>query len=98
MPNGGLTWSTQHAHRRRRPIAARAVNCYVCSSRNREHPSCHDPFHPANSTYRTHCKMSKANHMGEFPAHFCVKIMGQNGTSAICSAKNRVEPVESGIY
>ncbi|XP_064118392.1 U-scoloptoxin(05)-Sm1a-like [Macrobrachium nipponense] len=56
------------------------INCYVCSSKDKSDPSCDDPFHPALSTYSESCQVPKENHIGQFPANYCVKIIG---TSAI---------------
>lgn len=51
---------------------ANAISCYVCSSRSSDPDGkyCFDPFHPVNSTYEQHCKMTKEGHIGQFPAHY----------------------------
>ncbi|ODM91545.1 hypothetical protein Ocin01_15138 [Orchesella cincta] len=55
------------------------IGCFICFSRNGSNPNCEDPFHPGfstNSTYTEKCKVPKRNHIGEFPAHFCIKVIG----------------------
>lgn len=52
-----------------------SISCFSCSSRNRTHESCHDPMHPANTSYITNCKVPQENHIGVFPALFCVKVI-----------------------
>lgn len=51
-----------------------SISCFSCSSRNGTHESCHDPMHPANTSYLTNCKVPQENHIGVFPALFCVKV------------------------
>ena len=53
-----------------------SISCYKCTSRNKTHDSCHDPIHPANTSYMEHCKVPKENHVGLFPALYCVKVIG----------------------
>ncbi|XP_074603594.1 U-scoloptoxin(05)-Sm1a-like [Brevipalpus obovatus] len=60
------------------PVAVDGVGCFTCNSRNRSNPACHDPFHPANATYYQQCKVGKQNHVGSFPAYFCIKMKGVN--------------------
>lgn len=57
-------------------IVVSEINCYKCSSRNGSDPACQDPFSPSNSTYVRACKVPKRDHVGEFPANFCVKLTG----------------------
>ncbi|KAH6923224.1 hypothetical protein HPB50_025437 [Hyalomma asiaticum] len=57
--------------------AASAINCYTCSSVNGTNPNCHDPFHPAHARYVVDCTVPKDGHVGRFPAHFCVKVVGR---------------------
>ncbi|XP_042215382.1 uncharacterized protein LOC121861565 [Homarus americanus] len=52
------------------------ISCYVCSSKNGSDINCEDPFHPALSTYAENCQVPKERHIGQFPANFCVKIIG----------------------
>ncbi|KFM71656.1 hypothetical protein X975_01911, partial [Stegodyphus mimosarum] len=54
-----------------------AISCYTCSSRNGTDLNCHDPFHPAMSTYTEGCKVPKEGHIGRFPANFCIKVIGK---------------------
>lgn len=54
-----------------------AISCYTCSSRNGTDLNCHDPFHPAMSTYTEGCKVPKEGHIGQFPANFCIKVIGK---------------------
>lgn len=56
---------------------ASAINCYTCSSVNGTNPNCHDPFHPAHARYVVDCTVPKDGHVGRFPAHFCVKVVGR---------------------
>ncbi|KAK4302505.1 hypothetical protein Pmani_025412 [Petrolisthes manimaculis] len=58
----------------------RGISCYVCSSKNRSDINCEDPYHPAYSTFAQDCKVPKQDHIGKFPANYCVKIIG---TSAV---------------
>uniref|UniRef100_A0A147BD86 Putative secreted protein n=2 Tax=Ixodes ricinus TaxID=34613 RepID=A0A147BD86_IXORI len=55
----------------------RCINCYTCSSLNGSDPNCHDPLNPAYTRYSTDCTVPKEKHIGEFPAHFCVKVVGR---------------------
>lgn len=52
------------------------INCYTCNSVNGTDPNCHDPFHPAYTRYTIDCTVPKDGHIGRFPAHFCVKLVG----------------------
>ncbi|XP_076046493.1 U-scoloptoxin(05)-Sm1a-like [Oratosquilla oratoria] len=52
------------------------INCYVCSSKNGSDVNCGDPYHPARSTYSVDCQVPKEHHIGNFPANYCVKIIG----------------------
>ncbi|KAG8202159.1 hypothetical protein JTE90_010516 [Oedothorax gibbosus] len=54
-----------------------AISCYTCNSRNGTDQNCHDPFHPAMSTYTEACKVPKEGHIGQFPANFCIKVIGK---------------------
>ena len=51
-----------------------SISCFSCSSRNKTHEACHDPMHPANTSYLSNCKVPQENHVGVFPALFCVKV------------------------
>ncbi|CAL4122195.1 unnamed protein product [Meganyctiphanes norvegica] len=53
-----------------------AVSCFTCSSKNGSDVNCEDPFHPAHSTYSQDCMVPREDHIGKFPANFCVKISG----------------------
>ncbi|CAM1326227.1 Uncharacterised protein g9200 [Pycnogonum litorale] len=53
-----------------------AINCYTCNSYNGTDKNCTDPFHPAYSIYQKQCMVPKKNHIGLFPANFCIKIIG----------------------
>lgn len=48
----------------------------MCSSKNGSDTNCDDPYHPAHSKYAENCQVPKEDHIGEFPANFCVKISG----------------------
>ncbi|XP_021967922.1 uncharacterized protein LOC110863019 [Folsomia candida] len=52
------------------------ISCFVCSSRNGSYQACEDPFNAGVSTYVDRCKVPRRGHIGEFPAHFCIKIIG----------------------
>lgn len=54
-----------------------AISCYTCSSVNGTDINCHDPFHPAMSTYTEECRVPKEGHIGKFPANFCIKVIGK---------------------
>ncbi|GBL80731.1 hypothetical protein AVEN_225368-1 [Araneus ventricosus] len=54
-----------------------AISCYECNSKNGTDRNCHDPFHPAMSTYTEGCKVPKEGHIGQFPANFCIKVIGK---------------------
>jgi len=69
-----LHLSPPHLH----PVSE-AIGCYICSSKNGSDPNCEDPFHPGFSTYSETCQVAKKNHIGKFPANFCVKIFGTSG-------------------
>lgn len=56
-----------------------SISCYTCNSRNETDINCHDPFNPAMSKYVENCKVPKQNHIGVFPARFCVKVVGKTG-------------------
>jgi len=55
------------------------ISCFVCSSRNGSNEGCEDPFNAANQPYIERCKVPKRKHEGEFPAHFCIKLIGTSG-------------------
>ncbi|KAF2359398.1 hypothetical protein FHG87_009842 [Trinorchestia longiramus] len=57
---------------------AQGIDCYECSSKNGSDPNCEDPFHPGHSGFSESCQVGKKNHIGKFPANFCVKITGQS--------------------
>lgn len=57
------------------------ISCYTCSSWNRSDENCYDPYHPANSLYTEDCKVPKEHHIGQFPANFCLKIIGKKVTT-----------------
>ncbi|XP_045591969.1 uncharacterized protein [Procambarus clarkii] len=59
---------------------ASGISCYKCSSKNGSDINCDDPFHPAHSKFEDDCHVPKERHIGQFPANFCVKIVG---TSAV---------------
>lgn len=54
----------------------RGISCYVCSSKNGSDVNCEDPYHPAHSVFSQDCKVPKEGHIGQFPANYCVKIIG----------------------
>ena len=58
-----------------------SISCYECNSRNFSNPLCHDPVHPAGVTLKDHCKVAKKNHVGLFPALYCVKMIGKSRRS-----------------
>lgn len=51
--------------------------CYKCDSHNYSDPNCDDPIHPAYMKLEDNCQVPKQNHIGTFPAAFCVKIIGE---------------------
>lgn len=53
------------------------ISCYTCSSWNGTNINCHDPFNPAMSKYTEDCMVPKEGHVGQFPANFCIKIIGR---------------------
>jgi len=71
-----------------------SISCYTCNSRNRTDENCHDPFNPAMSKYIESCKVPKQNHIGVFPARFCVKVIGKTASEGVelviraCSLEN----------
>lgn len=69
------------------------IGCFVCSSRNGSNPNCEDPFHPgySNSSYKDKCKVPKRNHVGEFPAHFCIKVIGKSCKNTIIKAHWKIK-------
>ncbi|MCL4150140.1 UNVERIFIED_CONTAM: hypothetical protein GTU68_048350, partial [Idotea baltica] len=58
------------------------ISCYVCSSKNGSDINCEDPYHPAFSTLSKSCFVPKENHIGTFPANFCVKIIGRSAVTS----------------
>lgn len=54
----------------------KGISCYVCSSKNGSDVNCEDPFHPAHSVFSQGCLVPKEGHIGQFPANYCVKIIG----------------------
>ena len=52
--------------------------CYKCDSHNYSDPNCDDPIHPAYMKLEDNCQVPKQNHIGTFPAAFCVKIIGES--------------------
>ncbi|KAK8738546.1 hypothetical protein OTU49_003930 [Cherax quadricarinatus] len=61
--------------------SASGISCYVCSSKNGSDINCDDPFHPAHSTFAEDCHVPKERHIGQFPANFCVKIIGTSAST-----------------
>jgi len=53
-----------------------AINCFSCTSRNQSDPHCEDPVAPYYIDYTINCKVPKEGHLGQFPANFCVKLIG----------------------
>lgn len=70
------------------------ISCYTCSSVNGTDPHCHDPFHPAYAHYTPNCMVPKEGHIGRFPGHFCIKLIGRTVDTnselviRICSLEN----------
>ena len=54
------------------------IACYDCNSRNYSDSACHDPVHPAGIKLKEHCKVPKKNHVGLFPALYCIKLIGKS--------------------
>ena len=54
------------------------INCYTCSSINGSNVYCEDPINTHLSEYTEKCMVPKKNHVGLFPANFCIKITGVN--------------------
>ncbi|XP_071527140.1 U-scoloptoxin(05)-Sm1a-like isoform X2 [Panulirus ornatus] len=57
------------------------ISCYVCSSTNGSDINCEDPYHPALSTFAEDCQVPKEGHIGQFPANYCVKIIGTSAAT-----------------
>lgn len=57
-------------------VGVEAINCFTCSSKNGTDENCHDPFNPAFSIYTENCMEPKRDHIGLFPANFCLKVVG----------------------
>ena len=57
-----------------------SINCYSCTSTNHSQPHCEDPVAPYHIKYTKNCQVPKEGHLGQFPANFCVKLIGTNGT------------------
>eukprot|EP00093_Oithona_nana_P014722 14722.XXX_469035_469619_1 [CDS] Oithona nana genome sequencing. len=53
-----------------------SIDCYVCNSHNYSDPHCDDPMSPAFMQLKENCMVPKENHIGKFPANFCVKMIG----------------------
>jgi len=58
-----------------------AINCYTCTSRNSSEPHCEDPVAPHFIAYAKNCQVPKEGHLGQFPANFCVKLIGVSETT-----------------
>ncbi|XP_040580275.1 uncharacterized protein [Lepeophtheirus salmonis] len=58
-----------------------SIDCYTCSSMNNTDPHCEDPMSPAYKKLKENCKVPKVNHIGTFPANFCVKMIGTSSSS-----------------
>ncbi|CAG7835409.1 unnamed protein product [Allacma fusca] len=57
------------------------ISCFTCSSRNRSDIDCEDPFAPGPHSYKEKCVVPKRGHDGEFPAHYCIKVMGTSAST-----------------
>merc|ERR1719348_2534894 len=55
-----------------------SISCFTCNSVNGSDPHCEDPMSPAHVEYRENCMVPKEGHIGEFPAHFCLKMAGKS--------------------
>ena len=55
-----------------------SISCYECSSRNHSNSLCHDPVHPAGVELKERCKVPRKNHVGYFPAGYCIKMKGKS--------------------
>ncbi|XP_065577482.1 U-scoloptoxin(05)-Sm1a-like [Artemia franciscana] len=53
------------------------ISCYDCTSKNGSDINCEDPVNPALIVYKNPCNAGKDGHIGEFPANFCIKIIGR---------------------
>ena len=60
------------------PGTSSGMACYKCDSHNYSDPNCDDPIHPAYMKLEDNCQVPKQNHIGTFPAAFCVKIIGES--------------------
>ncbi len=60
-------------------LASGSIDCYSCSSKNGTVPGCDDPMSPAVMKLERRCTVPKENHMGKFPANFCIKMKGTSG-------------------
>jgi hypothetical protein len=52
------------------------ISCYQCSSKNRTELNCEDPMSSAALPITKNCMVPKENHVGNFPANYCVKMIG----------------------
>jgi len=64
-------------------LGSASISCYVCNSHNYSDPHCDDPMSPAYMKIVDNCKVPKENHVGTFPANFCVKMIGTSTFIAI---------------
>ena len=53
-----------------------SIDCYDCYSINGTDPYCEDPIAPAYQKLQRRCMVPKENHIGTFPANFCIKMIG----------------------
>jgi len=60
-------------------LATGSISCYQCSSKNHTEVYCEDPMAPAYLPISKNCMVPKENHEGNFPANYCVKMIGISG-------------------
>ena len=58
-----------------------SIDCYDCHSINGTDPYCEDPIAPAYLKLQRRCMVPKQNHIGKFPANFCIKMIGTSSKS-----------------
>lgn len=63
------------------PSVLTSIDCYDCHSINGTDPYCEDPIAPAYLKLQRRCMVPKQNHIGKFPANFCIKMIGTSISS-----------------
>eukprot|EP00095_Tigriopus_kingsejongensis_P002303 maker-scaffold1442_size41114-snap-gene-0.21 protein:Tk02303 transcript:maker-scaffold1442_size41114-snap-gene-0.21-mRNA-1 annotation:"PREDICTED: uncharacterized protein LOC101739017" len=58
------------------PPGRASIDCFSCSSTNGSNVNCDDPMSPAFVPIERNCLVPKQNHVGKFPANYCIKMVG----------------------